>query len=538
MFDRIRRTLSALRGNTCGNAALLVAMGLPSLVGGAGFAVDTAQWYMWKRELQFAVDQAALAGAWARSSTATQTTYQTRAQQEYTANLQKTAGFADTAPTVSLSNYGVGVGNAVRVQATASKRLPFSSLLTGDDVTVAVEAQASFSQGGTYGGCLTAVAPNGVGFTLGGNASGSATCGVIILSTAELSAIQNGNSGAQFGTITSAGGISGDLADNAILAAYTTGLGDPFGSVTTPTGSSVSQTYSCPTASAGSPGTTVTTATVLTRTLVQDKQYSGTRSNSQTTLVSTTLVSDNTPPAVVGMTVTNGSVNGNQAPYPAVSTSAGSVTSTGSGGSRVYFRTDRVTSVYRTYSLVTPVTTGYVAAIDGIARPQPGTYDTINIDCETRFAPGIYVVNDIDFGQNKKVIATDVMFVVQNANGMHINSNSDLDLSGITSNTLQTTYGYTSADATTIAGMLFFDRNSTEQIKINGNATVKFNGTIYTPNRPLWFNGTAAVSGYCMMLVGNTLTFTGNINFNAFCQPAGASLPIAGNSSPSVKLVA
>jgi Flp pilus assembly protein TadG len=45
--------LLASRG---GNAALIVALGMPALIGGAGLAVDTAQWYMWKRELQFAVD--------------------------------------------------------------------------------------------------------------------------------------------------------------------------------------------------------------------------------------------------------------------------------------------------------------------------------------------------------------------------------------------------------------------------------------------------------------------------------------------------
>lgn len=71
MLASIRRKLGQLKANTSGNATLLVALGLPALVGGSGLAVDTAQWYMWKRELQFAVDQAALAGAWARTSSAT-----------------------------------------------------------------------------------------------------------------------------------------------------------------------------------------------------------------------------------------------------------------------------------------------------------------------------------------------------------------------------------------------------------------------------------------------------------------------------------
>ncbi|MFN3510087.1 MAG: TadE/TadG family type IV pilus assembly protein, partial [Tsuneonella troitsensis] len=76
-----------LRSNTSGNAMMLVAAGMPALIGGAGFAVDVTQWYMWKSELQFAVDQAAIAGAYARANEETEDTYENRATQEYTANL-------------------------------------------------------------------------------------------------------------------------------------------------------------------------------------------------------------------------------------------------------------------------------------------------------------------------------------------------------------------------------------------------------------------------------------------------------------------
>lgn len=74
MLASIRRKLGQLKANTSGNATLLVALGMPVLIGGSGLAVDTAEWYMWKRELQFAVDQAALAGAWARSDSDTAST--------------------------------------------------------------------------------------------------------------------------------------------------------------------------------------------------------------------------------------------------------------------------------------------------------------------------------------------------------------------------------------------------------------------------------------------------------------------------------
>jgi hypothetical protein len=46
---------------------------------------------------------------------------------------------------------------------------------------------------------------------------------------------------------------------------------------------------------------------------------------------------------------------------------------------------------------------------------------------------------------------------------------------------------------------------------------------MYMPNRHLWFNGTASVTGRCMMLIGSRLTFTGNIDLSSFCQSSGAS---------------
>ncbi len=45
MLDSIRRRLRSLKDNTSGNAAILVAAGMPALIGASGLAVDTAQYY-------------------------------------------------------------------------------------------------------------------------------------------------------------------------------------------------------------------------------------------------------------------------------------------------------------------------------------------------------------------------------------------------------------------------------------------------------------------------------------------------------------
>src|SRR5687767_438212 len=100
----ISNFLSRLRHSKSGNTFVIVAAGMPALIGGAGFAVDVSQWYMWKAELQFAVDQAALAGAYARTSDETAATYEDRAEQEYLANLSKTEDFASD-PQVTLANW-------------------------------------------------------------------------------------------------------------------------------------------------------------------------------------------------------------------------------------------------------------------------------------------------------------------------------------------------------------------------------------------------------------------------------------------------
>ncbi|MEZ5689383.1 MAG: pilus assembly protein TadG-related protein [Caenibius sp.] len=105
MVSKALNLLRRLRKCASGNALVLVGIGLPALIGATGYGVDTAQWYMWKRELQHSVDQAAIAGAWALAYDPTTDTYTTRAQQEYTANLNVVADFAVETPDVALANY-------------------------------------------------------------------------------------------------------------------------------------------------------------------------------------------------------------------------------------------------------------------------------------------------------------------------------------------------------------------------------------------------------------------------------------------------
>src|SRR6187399_1614525 len=203
----LRRKFAELRRCSSGNATMLVALGMPMLIGGGGLGVDVAQWYMWKRELQYAVDQAAIGGAWAASKTSTANTFVARARQEFNANLSINDG-QTTVPVVQLANYAGGTNNSVAVSASVTRGLPFTHLLTGSDATIAAYAQASFEDGVTFTSCLLAVdKDDDDAIIVGGNTVLTAGCGMMALSNSEEAITVDGNPTVDLGKIVAAGGI-------------------------------------------------------------------------------------------------------------------------------------------------------------------------------------------------------------------------------------------------------------------------------------------------------------------------------------------
>lgn len=184
MLRFLQRKLAELCGCKSGNAVLMTALGIPVLIGASGFGVDTAQWYMWQRELQHSVDQAAIGGAWALVNDP-DADYVTRAQQEYYGNQGKFTADHDRAdgPTIELANYDSGVDNSVLVSSSVTRELPFTGLLLNRTVTVVARAQAAFEAGGTYHACLFALSDEKeTTFSVGGNATVIANCGLGALS--------------------------------------------------------------------------------------------------------------------------------------------------------------------------------------------------------------------------------------------------------------------------------------------------------------------------------------------------------------------
>ena len=247
MLNSINRMLCDLKSHTGGSAILLTAIGLPILIGGAGAAVDFSQWYAWKHELQQATDQGALAAAWAMTKDASKPDYKVRGKQDYVHNLALTAGFASD-PSFQLASYKNGVNNSVTVSASATKTLPFSSLITGRGVTVSAYSQASFAAGKDYSACLIAVGKNGTTFTVGGNANVIARCGLAALSCSDDALTIGSSATVVTDSIATCGTASVPPVNQAVLSEHVSGLKDIFADLSPPTTDNhtkTPRTYNC-----------------------------------------------------------------------------------------------------------------------------------------------------------------------------------------------------------------------------------------------------------------------------------------------------
>lgn len=528
MLRTIRRSLKRLARSTSGNATLLVAVGMPALIGGSGLAVDTAQWYMWKHELQFAVDQAALAGAWARTSTASQDNYVTRATQELNANLSTTSTIASS-PSVSLANYASGTQNSVVVSASATKRLPFSSFLTGRSATVTVYAQAAFEEGATFTSCLLAVDEDDSGaIIIGGTSVLTAGCGMAALSDSPSSIIVDGSPDIDAGWVLSRGGIDDwfDTHTQDEIHENMEGLYDPFAKLTppNPTESQVARTYSCV------KGVKTTKANVATQGTTTYTYWKG---GDYTTAVQTSYNKQKMPTTTTKSTV-----------YTIVSndTVAGTVYTTtvvwtavnGSSQNTTWEKATTVTST--TYSDVTSTTP------PDLANTFPGTYTGgIKVSCATTFAKGVYIIDGggLEIDGQYEVSGAGVMFVLKNGAYVKINGGSQINLTAIQASDL-IARGVSEADANKLAGMLIFeDRNSegTNKNNINGNASTVLNGTIYLPKSGIDFTGTASVTSQCLMIAASTIRITGTANMTTFCPAGATNDDVVANEITRVKLV-
>ena len=570
MLKKVKRLMKSLRRNTSGNVLFLFAAGAPALIGGAGLAVDTAQWYMWKREMQYAVDQAAMAAAWSRVGGTTGNEYRTRAQQELTANLQ-VVDFQGT-PSITLEQWNTsGAANSVKVSLRASRELPFSKLLMGHGTTIAVSAQARFEKASAFTACLIAVDPSTRGaITFAGNAYLIAKCGVAALSNNENAITQSGQGYFNVGYLVAAGGIDDQLQHDQnntytnVLFEGQQGLVDPFKDLTPPN-NSYPRTYACA-------STTTYVANYTITTAVESRSYTATSNNpyNWTGPASTTVSGTQTGSEPATSTTQVNTKNENpatpvvspvQAGTPQAIPGTSTTKCTGPSDNRVctttttpttYKRVDTVTTTTKSINSISSTSSPAIAAM------QPGTYSDFTVACDTTMAPGVYVINGgsssgftVHSQYSVKSVYPNgapggVMIVLKNHTSLDINGGSSLDLRAMSyPEMVDPRYGNISpTEALKLKDMLIFeDRDSggaTNDDKLNGSAGAKLTGTIYLPKSSITFNGTLGVTSGCLVITAKTIAIGGTANMASFCDGGdGTGLGVSvGGGNASVSLVA
>ncbi len=525
MSGRFKDALRCLRSAQGGNATLMVALGVPALVGGAGLAVDTAQWYLWKSELQFALDQSALAAGYALSNEDTADIWESRAQREFDANIS-TIGNIVSDPTFERADWDDGDDNSVVVSATVSARLPFTSFLTNQAADIPARAQATFSEGdGGFTSCIIALSPHdSKAIWFNGGPDVTAGCGVAALSDSSKAIEVSGGSGTlDLGWLVSAGGVDSyfDGMDGVQVHENQDDMFDPFASLTPPDNPTPRE-LSC-----GSPVTY--TATYDVEISVANLRYQGAAKNSLT-LFSTTPVSSGTTTETGAATAATrvGDVIG-----PSSATVELNSGSTGSGKSKTYYRTDQVTTTTRT--VIAVETDG-----GGGGMMQPGTYSDFDLACDTVLAPGIYVIDGCTLDtQTHSLTGNGVMFVLRNGAGIKINGNASVNLTAMNAEEL-IGQGLSAEDADKLAGMLIFEDPESDgngNNKLNGNADTFLNGTIYLPVSALEILGTASVSSRCLTIAANTVKIGGTADLSTFCPPGMTNETRVSGGEASVRLV-
>ena len=529
MLSTFKRNMRRLAKQTSGNAVLLVAAGLPALIGAAGLGVDTAQWFMWKREMQYAADQAALAGAWALVGRTPGEGYITRAKQELNANLQQVT-FA-TEPTITKAKWEDSVAdNSVVVTFSATKRLPFSAFLTNKAVTVSARSQAVYQQGRSFTSCLIAVDPDTRGaIVIGGNAYVVAGCGAAALSTHEDSVIKNGGAVFEVGWIVSEGGIDDDFNDGQTeIWEHQTDLSDPFANLTPPN-NPTPRTLTCQN------GGTKYVAQVDTTWRQYNQVMTSTNGNSWKTSGGEVLTSQGKQvrekefsyAVTVGQVLTN-----------LRTVTEGIAQMVTSGSKTTYTRTDTV--LYETGTVLSVRN----ESVNAGAYPQPGTYSDFTVQCDTYMAKGVYVINGgmLAINAQDKLIGEGVMFVLKNGAGIRINGGSNVILRAMSYDEMvdPDAGAMTPSQAIALKDMLIFeDKNSSGDNldKINGNSGMVMDGTVYLPKSTVSFAGTTSVVTRCFVLAAGRIVIEGTANMTRFCPTDVINTVSVGGTGNSVRLV-
>ena len=525
-FSKMMRRLKA---DTSGNAMLLVALGTPVLFGSAGMGVDMAQYYLWKREIQYAVDQGALAGAWARGNGDVGTEYKTRARQEFYANLSATRNYLLTHG-IELQAYNGTADNSVYMKATVSAQLPFTKIVIGEGMTVAVEARAIWETTQQYTACLYALDPTSRRtMWFNGGPTVDAACGVGARSTDDQAIVTNGSGGAQnINWVVAGGGIDdgmGAFANAAVVENYENMI-DPWEGLTPPD-NTTPRTVNCGSATANWQADE-TQIDAITFKYYRGKNRSAAESAGAISYSGpgSEAPYDVTFATTVGALFTSEPNNYYQTPVKDNLTQIA-----GSGPDKIFI--EKITTSYFSYA--------NKQNLSGSNDLQPGTYTSFDIACDVNLAGGVYVIDGgtLKINGGVSITGTGVMFVLKNGAAVDINGGGGVYLTPM-SKTELIAAGVAAEDADRMENMLIFeDPNSrgSSSSKITGNANFDLNGIVYMPNSDLVMAGTMSATAECLMVATKTLKISGTADLTTLCPVGKTHDIVVGEGGTRVRLV-
>jgi Flp pilus assembly protein TadG len=232
-MQRLRAFFKSERGNVLAMGAAA----MPLLLASAGYAVDTFQIAVMNRQMQRAADSAAIAGAYAMSQgsdTATEQTYASgAATREIDRKLNKTPALVGT-PVIA-TGASLGFQRTVRVNLTATPRLPFMAIFTKAPTNITVTATAALVENGRF--CMLSLFDGAApGISVGGGAELNLGCGMASNSTGPNGIEAFGNSSVNASPIMARGGLtsSSNYAAGTQLQPYSAEQKDPYAYIPDP----------------------------------------------------------------------------------------------------------------------------------------------------------------------------------------------------------------------------------------------------------------------------------------------------------------
>jgi Flp pilus assembly protein TadG len=206
-----------------GNAAIVIAAGLPLLIGAAGLAIDAVQWVMQKRAVQLATDGAAMAGVYGiingtDMDSAVNDSLARNGSIPSNANIQAVNG----APGHEKDPF------AVTVRVTVPAHTSFASMFMRRPLAITAEATATVVETGQY--CALALGSiDDSGVVLRPNSNVQLECGMATNSSSSKAVDADSSTSLQSPSILAYGGVdSGGPIQNSRVRAHALSQDDPL----------------------------------------------------------------------------------------------------------------------------------------------------------------------------------------------------------------------------------------------------------------------------------------------------------------------